>query len=845
MLLFLMASSLVVGSASSAIAADRVPEIALAASRAALPKEPNASSQTKGAGSPVASPRRIEVHPAGELRLEGTRSRLRLLVDGVAADGWTEDVTRRATFVSLHPERVRATPDGVLHGISDGPAEIEVAVDGLRTKIPVQVVGATSHPPLHFRNDVIPIFSRYGCNMSGCHGKAEGQNGFKLSVFGFDPPADRAALLSEGRGRRVNPTLPEQSLLLRKAAGGLPHGGGVRIRHGSAEYETLREWIAAGGPAGDVHAAEVKSIQVTPGERRMKMGSAQQLRVVATFTDGRIQDVTAHAKFQSNNEGLARVDETGLVTIGEVPGEAAIMAGYMGCVDVFRALIPRPAATQSLPFPASRNFIDPLVDAKLRKLNIVPSGLCDDAEFLRRVFLDLIGTLPTADEAREFLADKRPDRRALLVDRLLLRPEFADFWAMKWADLLHVDRQVLGHKGAYNYYRWIRDRFAANQPFDVFAREIVAAEGLLDTHGGGHLYEAIRDPGKLSSHVSQVFLGIRIECAQCHHHPFDRWSQTDYFGMRAHFTQASFKTTRRGKVLGSFADSQTTHPRTGEVVFAHPLGAAPPTVAPEGDRRKRLADWMTAPDNPWFARNFVNRVWAQMLGRGIISPVDDVRLTNPPSNPELLDALAKHFVESRFDIRQLLRTITASRTYQLSSVPNATNEKDEQNYSRSLFKRLDAEVLFDAVCQTTGVPEKFEGVPAGSRAIQLWDNRVPHYFLKLFGRPIRLTPCECERSQEPSVSQVLHVLNSPEIQGKLSHVGGRIAQLCRQQADDGKLVEELYLIFYSRYPTEAERRTGVNYLSAKELAVRQSTRQQGAEDIAWSMMNTVEFLFNH
>jgi hypothetical protein len=572
----------------------------------------------------------------------------------------------------------------------------------------------------------------------------------------------------------------------------------------------------------------------------MEPGGKQKLHVMATWSDGRITDVSRHAKFQSNNEALAGVDDTGLVTAGEIPGEAAVMASYLGEVDVFRALVPRTERIDNYPALPENNFIDGLVYNKLRKLHVIPSEPCSDSDFLRRAFLDIIGTIPTADEARAFLMDERSERRTRLVDELLRRPEFADFWALKWSDVLRVDRQALGHKRAYSYYRWIRESLAANMPYDEFCRVLVAAEGPLVEAPPASFYKVVTKPGEMAGTLSQVFLGVRIECAQCHHHPFDRWGQSDYFGMQAFFTQVSFKPTAAGESLVAGAGAATVHPRTGQPVFAHALATAAPDAEPAGDRRKLLADWMTSPDNPWFARNLVNRTWAHFLGRGLVEPVDDVRITNPPTNPELLDGLARNFIESKFDFQQLIRTIAASRVYQASTTPNATNERDDQNYSRAQLKSLEAEVLFDAVCQSTGVPEKFPGLPAGSRAIQLWDSQTPHYFLKLFGRPTRTTACECERAKEPSVAQVLHALNSPELHEKLSHAGGRVARLAARLGDDGALADELYLSFYSRFPSEKERQTLIAYLKSHA-----ADRRQATEDIAWSMLNTVEFVFNH
>jgi len=715
-----------------------------------------------------------------------------------------------------------------------------VTVAGRTRTVTVSVKDSAAPRRFNFENDIVPLLSRFGCNSSGCHGKAEGQNGFKLSVFGFDPPADYSALVKESRGRRVFPAVPSQSLLLRKLSGQAAHGGGSRIPADSREYETIRAWIAAGMPFGTSDDPTVIAVRVEPRERVLDVRGQQQLRVIARYSEGREVDVTGHARFQSNNDGLAAVAVDGLVSAGEAPGEVAIMASFMNHVDTFRALIPRPQVIADYPRLAANNFIDRLVFARLRRLNLLPSELCDDAAFLRRVSLDVIGTLPSAAEARRFLSDKRPDRRARLVEELLRRPEYADYWALKWADLLRVDREVLGHKRAYGYYRWVRDSLAQGKPYDKFARELLTAEGPLADVPAAGFYKVVAKPGEAASSLAQVFLGVRMACAQCHHHPFDRWSQTDYQGMLSFFAQVSLRPSPRGEALVAEGDPVARHPRSGAAVHAYALGTKMPEKAPPGDRRRALADWMTRPDNAWFARNLVNRYWAHFTGRGLVEPVDDVRATNPPSNPELLDALAKSFVDSKYDVRQLIRTITAARVYQLSSKPNATNERDEQSYSRARLKRLDAEVLLDMVCQTTDVGEKFDGVPHGSRAIQLWDSKVPHYFLKLFGRPARVSACECERTHEPSVAQVLHLLNGPEVHGKLSHASGRLAKLVRQVPDDRALADELYLTFYSRFPDEGERAVAVGHLTKGK-----ADRQKAAEDLAWSLMNSLEFVFNH
>lgn len=694
---------------------------------------------------------------------------------------------------------------------------------------------ASAAEPIHFENDILPVLSRYGCNMSGCHGKAEGQGGFKLSVFAFDPESDYTAVAKEGRGRRVFLANADESLLLRKASGRTAHGGGTRLAFNSDDYRTLRDWIAAGLPLGSPDAPRVIGLRVEPLERVMTFQTDVPLKVIAKLSNNTEKDVTKHARFQSNNDAVAMVNAEGKVHSLEVPGEATVMAAYMGEVGVFRAIVPRVGAKPQVAFP-QLNFIDQHVDAKLAKLNIAASGLCDDAEFLRRITIDLTGTLPTAAAARKFLEDKSADKRTKLVQSLLASPEFADLWAMRWADLLRVERGTLGHERAYGYYKWIRDSIANNTPFDRFARELVTAEGPTSEVGAANFYRVVTKPGEMAGSLSQVFLGVRIGCAECHHHPFDRWGQSDYYGMVGFFAPVG----ARGDAILSSGDPGTTHPRTKKPVYSHALGTTMPEADPKGDRRVVLADWMTKPDNPYFARNLSNRVWAWMLGTGIVEPVDDVRATNPPSNPELLDALAKFNIENKYDVKKLIAAIAASRTYQTSCRPNETNERDDRNFSRALFKRPDAEVLLDIVCQSTGVPEKFTGSPGVTRAVQLWDSKARHEFLKLFGRPVRATACECERTKEPSVAQVLNLLNSPDVQAKLSHESGTVARLVRAHKDDAKLVEEMYLTFFARLPSADEMKVATEHLKK-----RNGARREAAEDLAWAMLNSTEFLFNH
>ena len=750
------------------------------------------------------------------------------------------DLTHAASFRSLAPDVLAVTEQGVIRGVAGGEGIVEVEVAGRRRHVRVSVTQFDKPREFHFQDDVLPIITRFGCNSSACHAKAEGQNGFKLSVFGYDSEADYDAMVKQLRGRRIAIAAPDLSLLLLKAANQVPHGGGRRFDLDSWAYATLRGWIQAGGPVGRSDAPTVESVFITPSGRRLRMGATQQLQVVATYSDGHKVDVTSLAKYQSNNEGLADVDEFGRVTVGKVPGQVAIMANYQNQVSVFLALIPRTDTGDEFPELAENNFIDTLVYDKLRDLNIAPSEPATDSDFLRRVYLDVIGTLPTSAEANRFLADKRPDKRSRLVDELLRRPEYATYWALKFSDLLRVDRDLLGHRGAYEYHRWIRQSLASNKPLDRFTYEILTAEGPANEAPQGGLFKAVKEPGKRASTVSQVFLGVRIECAQCHHHPFDRWSQNDYYGMADFFAQLQTKTSPQGESLLTAGNPETKHPRTGETVFAYALGTPMPKRAPSGDRRLVLAQWLTAPENPWFAHNFANRLWAHFMERGLVEPVDDFRDTNPPSNAELLDALAGHLVETGFDLKALMRTITSSSVYQLSASPNSTNKRDEQNYSRALLKPLDAEVLLDALCQTTGIPEKFPGITAGLRAIELWDSQAHHDFLSLFGRPDRKSACECERVNEPTVGQVLHLMNSSRIDNKLSHDGGVVSRLERENADDGKLVHALYLNFFSRYATPEEHKVATEHMAAGS-----QQRRQAAVDLAWSLLNSLEFALNH
>lgn len=787
---------------------------------------------------PVVQISGLEVTPA-RVTLNGPDAVQRVVVTGLGAGQSACDLTRQATYEISAPGVARVDARGILTPDEDGDAVLLVRVGSHAVQVPVTVSGAKVQRVFNFRNEIIPVLTKGGCNSGGCHGKASGQNGFKLSVFGFDLAADYEALLGEGRGRRTFLAAPEQSLLLRKACGQMPHGGGVRFNADSYAYRTLRDWIAAGAPVGSGEDATVVGLEVWPAERELTAGGQQQLLATAIYSDGARRDVTAQAEYSSNVEPIAGVDEAGLIQATEVPGEAAIMVRYMGEVAVSRVI--RPLATNA-EFPAtpSNNFIDDLVWAKLRKLKIFPSELCTDAEFLRRVSIDTIGTLPTPDEARRFLDSADPAKRSQLIDALLSRPEFADYWALRWGDVLRVDSAAITQKGAYVFHQWLRQAVASDLPYDRMVRAILTAQGDATQSGPVNLYRAVKTPEELANTVSQVFLGIRIECAQCHHHPYERWGQDDFYGLAAYFTQLKRKVGARGQdVLFAGGGGEIKHPLTKQVVPPHPLGQPAASGDDTGDRRRGLAEWLTARDNPYLARMVANRIWAHYLGRGIVDPVDDVRTTNPASNEPLLAALSRYTVEQEFDLRKLMRVILNSRVYQLSSRAQASNALDSQNFSHAPVKGLPAEVLLDAVSQATEVPEKFEGRPLGTRAIQLWDNRLPSYFLEIFGKPVRASVCECERSGEPSMTQALHLLNSPGIERKVAHAQGRVRRLLDANVTNAQLAEEMYLATLSRRPTDQETQAVSQILDAA------SERRRAAEDVLWALLNSTDFVFNH
>ncbi|MFT3878722.1 MAG: DUF1549 and DUF1553 domain-containing protein [Gemmatales bacterium] len=707
-------------------------------------------------------------------------------------------------------------------------------------------VGEPAEKPVTFERDIVPVLTKLGCNAGACHGKARGQNGFALSLLAYDADFDYAAITQEGRGRRVFPANPEQSLLLRKPSGELPHGGGKKLPKGSDAYRMIARWIASGLPRTPATAPQLQRIAVTPAEKLMKPGMKQKLTVTAHYSDGSSEEVTRMTTFQSNESVYAAVSDLGIIQAGTLPGEAAIMARYQNHFAVCNVLIPLPTQPEASLFAKlpRNNFIDGLVWDKLQQLGIPPASAADETTLLRRTYLDIIGRLPTPDEVRTYLQDKSSDKRTKLIDALLSRPEYADYWANKWADLIRPNPYRVGIKATLNLDGWLRDAFRHNMPYDQMVREIITAQGSSFHNGAMVVFRDRREPDEITTIVSQLFLGVRLECAKCHHHPFEVWSQHDFYSFAAFFGRLTHKGAGISTPISGGEETVFTkpagevkHPVTGKVLKPTPLLGQPMDIPIEQDPREVLAKWMTSPTNPFFAKVMVNRVWADLMGRGIVEPIDDMRATNPPTNAKLLDALADDFKKNGYDIKKLIRTITTSYVYSLSSVPRPESVGDSRNYSRHYRQRLRAEVLLDATSDITGVPEAFDAMPTGSRAMQLWTVRVPSMFLDSFSRQDPNQDPPCERTTETSVVQALHLMNAKNLHKKISSDDGRAASLSKSKKTAGEIVDELYLLVYTRLPHDSERKMALQWFEKPGV-----DRRLVIEDLLWAMLNTPEFV---
>jgi hypothetical protein len=787
------------------------------------------------------------------LTLEDGRDERRFIVWGVTKDGEKFDLSSEAKITEDSPA-IELTADGFVHATAAGEGQIHVSAGGLEASLPVKVLDATA-PTIRFVRDVVPMMSKAGCNAGSCHGSAKGKNGFKLSLRGYDPDYDYDALINDISGRRFNRVVVEQSLMLLKPTAEVPHEGRQIFKVGSREYNLLRDWIKAGAQREDIASARANRIEILPGDINLALpGMSQRMVVLAHYPDGKVRDVTRDAVLSSNNDDVANVKDGVVSSVRR--GEAAILVRYEGNYAAREVAVMGDRSGYQWADAPEYNYIDKHVYAKLRKIKALPSDLSSDTEFIRRASLDITGLPPKAERVRAFLADTTParEKREKLVDELLNSPDFTEYWANKWADLLQCSSEHIGQKSVWQYRDWIRQAVRENRPYDKFVRDILLAEGNAYQNPAVNYYRVLREPGKIAEDVSQTFLGVRFNCNKCHDHPFERWTQNQYYEFSAYFSQIAIK---RGyndnKIVKDEAGStqrvmaeeivyraregaEVRHPKDDRVMAPHaPFGTAKP--ADKDDRRVAFVEWMTSKDNPMFAKSMANRTWSYFLGRGIIDPVDDIRASNPPSNAPLLEALTEDFVTSGFDTKKLIRTICTSRTYQHASTKNKWNEDDHINFASAHPRRLSAEQMLDAVSLVTGHKPSMGALPSGMRAATAPDAQVAgEDFLTLFGRPKRQSACECERSSSLTLSHAMSLINGSMIGEAVSSPDNAIAKLVSREADNKKVVEELYMRILNRPPTEKE--TTLGDLSAG------GNRLEAAQDLAWALMNSPAFLFN-
>ena len=802
---------------------------------------------------PAGGVQTLSVNPPA-VNLKGLDDSTQLVITGALAAGKTQDLTGDVKYEIANEKIARVTSNGRIIPIANGATEVTVRYGDKVTKLALKTESCDVDLPINFPNQIVPIFSKLGCNSGGCHGKSGGQNGFALSLLGFVPELDFQTLVKENRGRRLFPAAPDSSLLLLKATGIMAHAGGKRMEVGSDEYKLVRRWIASGTPFGSEKDPAVVKISVSPEHRTMTRNNRQQFTVVAHYSDGTTQDVTQRAQYESNDTEIAVVEGSALVRSLGMSGEAAIMARYLGQVAVFRATVPLGLKVPEYKFE-ERTVVDKFTQKKWKELGVVPSELCTDEQFIRRVFLDITGSLPKPADVKAFLAETGKDKRDKLIDRLLETPEYSYMFANKWADVLRVKRRNQPDRaaGTFAFHSWIRESIANDKPYDQFVREILAATGDESQAPPTVWYKELQNPQQFVDDTAQVFLGLRIACAQCHHHPYEKWSQDDYWGLAAFFGRVGRKNMAipggagnqqaQRQVIFNKPSGGVMNKRTNVAAPIQPLDGKPMDVASDEDPRQKLVDWMANKDNPFFARAVANRYWSHFFGRGIVDPIDDMRVTNPPTNPELLDALAKELVDSKFSLKHLVKVIVKSRTYQLSSAPNDFNKHDKQSFARFYPRRMSAEVLYDAVSQVTNTPAAFGGLPTDkhspNKAIMLPDEAFQSYFLDVFGRPQRISACECERVSEANLAQALHLLNSQEIQDKLTRGGARADLLAKDPRPDAEKIDELFMWVFSRRPTAEHRQVAFDH-----IARHTANKKLAYENLLWALINTKEFVFN-
>jgi hypothetical protein len=797
----------------------------------------------------VGQPAGLTAQPAA-IELVGPRATQQLVITGKYADGSFRDLTPFCEFKAEAANLVTIEEGGFLRPKANGTTNLVVKAGGQEIKVPLTVKDLEKPSPVSFRRQFIAALNVGGCNMGACHGTPSGKGGFKLSLRGFDPDADFLQLTRDVSGRRTDRLDADSSLILLKGLGKVSHEGSARFPESSVAAQTLRAWLAEGMQPDPADLPALQKVEIIPGARVLNApGKWQQLSVLARFADGSVQDVTRLTVFSSSDPGVATVSTGGLVEFSQT-GEVAVLCRYLDQMPSVRLMYLEPRKGFQWNSPQENNYVDKFTFAKLKMLSIPPSELCTDQEFIRRASFDIIGTLPTGDEVKKFLDDKAPDKRAKLVDALLDRPEYADFWTLKWADVLRNNRKTLAVKGIHVYQRWLHGHMEANTPFDQMVRELITASGSTFGNPAANYYRVAKDPQNLAETTAQLFCGVRMQCAKCHNHPFERWTQDDYYSMAAFFARVKLKKDSMepggakeqntgAEIVYGERSGEVTQPRTGKVMPPKFLGGAVPQVPPGADRREFLAIWLTSNDNPFFAKSVVNRIWFHLNGRGIVEPVDDFRDSNPSANDELLDALAKDFVEHKFDLKHAIRTIVTSRTYQLSAQGNELNKDDNKYFSHAITKLLPAEPLLDAVCQATEVPEKFGGLPMGTRAIQLPDGEVNHIFLKTFGQPGRELACECERESDSNLAQALQLINGPTINEKMRSGNNRLARLLGKNLPEADILNELYLATLSRPAQEAEVKAALSHVA------KATDKRKAWEDVQWALLNSKEFLFRH
>jgi hypothetical protein len=789
----------------------------------------------------AATAQQLVVYPS-QVSLDNAHDFERIVAVVTRPDGVTLDVTPEIQ-VAFGAENIAAWGENLkLRALGDGETTINVTHGDQTVQVPVTVKNASLVPATTFGNDVMPALMRAGCNSGGCHGSASGKNGFRLSLFGFDPQYDYISLTRDQRSRRINAALPEESLMLLKPMGAVDHEGGKAIQPGDGLYEPMLQWIKEGTMPDSQELPKLANIQIYPSEAVLEgAGSNQRFVVMADYNDGTTRDVTDSAVISSSDELTLAVNPAGLSTAGN-KGEVYVMARYGTFAVVSKAIVVDPAATLNWPEVAENNYVDTFVFDKLKKLRVPPAELCSDEVFVRRAYVDILGTIPTLDETQAFLVDSEPAKRAKLIDTLLERPEFSELWAMKWAEVLRVAEipNVLDRKGMHRYNDWLRQAIMANTPMDELVRELLSAEGGNFTNPAANFYVIEQDPLVIAENVSQVFLGIQLKCAQCHNHPFERWTMDDYYSFSAFFAQVGRKASSdpRESIIFNRAGGEVQHLNTKQNMAPKFLGGAVPDIAGR-DRRAVLAEWITSPENPWFAKNLANRVWAHFLGAGIIDPPDDVRVTNPPTNPKLLDELGTKMIAYKYDLRQLVRDICNSYTYQMSTQPREPENNDARNFSHAQVRRLTSEQMLDAIVKVTGNDVKFANLPKGARAVQVAGGNSGVYFLEVFGRPLRETVCTCERRGEPNLAQSLHLINGDTINGAIKGQGGLLDSLLAAETPPDQIIDKLYMAAVSRIPTEEEKATLNTYVGNAE------NKREALEDVFWSMLNSKEFIFNH